>query len=136
MAVLRVGLLGAYLGCGVMPLMASFIIQLMDLAFSMDNVVAAVSLSNKLWIVASGVGIGILAMWFAASIFCLKVTSIFLLITDRPALALAASGRFRSQRAFEDGSEMVGAGVGEHIDHLPAFQAELVQYFLDLLMLW
>jgi tellurite resistance protein TerC len=44
-------------------------VELMDLAFSLDNVVAAVSLSDKLWVVIIGVAIGILAMRFAAGIF-------------------------------------------------------------------
>jgi tellurite resistance protein TerC len=122
-AALRVGLLGAYLGRGLMLLMASFIVsnpwlklvgaiylirlafdslsessesgsaadhethpikerafwstvltvELMDLAFSLDNVVAAVSLSDKLWVVAIGVAIGILTMRFAASLFSYAV---------------------------------------------------------------
>jgi tellurite resistance protein TerC len=116
---LRVGLLGAYVGRGLMLLAASFIIrnpwlklvgalylvrlalddlgstaddeegdsaaqaeakqktfwltvlnvELMDLAFSLDNVVAAVSLSDKLWVVMLGVFIGILLMRFAAGLF-------------------------------------------------------------------
>jgi tellurite resistance protein TerC len=119
MAALRVGLLGAYAGRGIMLFLASFIIsnpwlkvigaaylvrlafdnlgahggeggeedeagsrikqrtfwstvltvELMDLAFSLDNVVAAVSLSDKLWVVMIGVAIGILTMRFAAGIF-------------------------------------------------------------------
>lgn len=118
-AALKVGLLGAYLGRGLMLVMASFIIrnpwlklvgaayllrlafenlsasthtsegeednlrrvqqksfwatvlsvELMDLAFSLDNVVAAVSLSDKLWVVMLGVALGILTMRFAASAF-------------------------------------------------------------------
>lgn len=44
-------------------------VEMMDLAFSLDNVVAAVSLSDKLWIVILGVFIGILVMRFAAGIF-------------------------------------------------------------------
>lgn len=44
-------------------------VELMDLAFSLDNVVAAVSLSNKIWVVIVGVAIGILIMRFAAGIF-------------------------------------------------------------------
>ena len=116
-AALRVGLIGAYAGRGIMLVLASFIIsnpwlklvgaaylirlalddlsahgysgddeamnpvktrtfwmtvlsvELMDLAFSLDNVVAAVSLSNKLWIVMFGVAIGILVMRFAAGVF-------------------------------------------------------------------
>lgn len=119
MAALRVGLLGAYLGRGIMLFLASFIInnpwlklvgaaylirlafdnlsnranseeeedgethelkaskfwsivltvELMDLAFSIDNVVAAVALSDKLWVVMLGVAIGILTMRFAAGWF-------------------------------------------------------------------
>jgi len=119
MAALRVGLLGAYLGRGLMLLLASlvihnpwikivgavylirlafddlsenvesgegeetpveparaatfwsvvFMVEMMDLVFSIDNVVAAVSLSDKLWVVMVGVAIGILTMRFAAGLF-------------------------------------------------------------------
>ncbi len=119
MAALRVGLLGAYVGRGLMLVLASLIIQnpwlkiigalylirlafddlsasaraeeedddgvnpvkqtsfwmtvltveMMDLVFSIDNVVAAVSLSDKLWVVLLGVAIGILTMRFAAGVF-------------------------------------------------------------------
>jgi tellurite resistance protein TerC len=119
MAALRVGLLGAYIGRGLMLVLASLIInnpwlrilgalylirlafddlgehgetgdeedarvdtvkaasfwkivltvELMDLVFSIDNVVAAVSLSDKLWVVLVGVAIGILTMRFAAGAF-------------------------------------------------------------------
>lgn len=117
-AALRVGLIGAYAGRGIMLILASYIIanpwlkligaaylirlalddlsargysgndeeemqpvkvrsfwmtvlsvELMDLAFSLDNVVAAVSLSDKLWVVMLGVAIGILVMRFAAGLF-------------------------------------------------------------------
>ena len=117
-AALRVGLIGAYVGRGLMLLAASYIIQnpwlkligaaylirlalddlsaagqggeegdsdrqlkpgnfwlvvlnveLMDLAFSLDNVVAAVSLSDHILVVMLGVAIGILVMRFAAGIF-------------------------------------------------------------------
>jgi tellurite resistance protein TerC len=44
-------------------------IELADLAFSLDNVVAAVALSDQLWIVIAGVAIGIVVMRFAAQIF-------------------------------------------------------------------
>jgi YkoY family integral membrane protein len=44
-------------------------IQLVDLSLSIDNVVAAVALSNKLWIVCTGVFIGILALRFSVGIF-------------------------------------------------------------------
>ena len=127
-AALRVGLLGAYLGRGLMLFMVSFLIhnpwvkllgaaylihlafdsleessngseeeeeeeegsegspikirsfwatvvtvELMDLVFSIDNVVAAVSLSNLLWVVMLGVAIGILTMRYAAGLFSYAV---------------------------------------------------------------
>lgn len=122
-AALRVGLLGAYLGRGLMLFMASFLIhnswlrligaaylvrlafdelgdsslgkdseeerqdalkntsfwavvftvEIMDLVFSIDNVIAAVSLSDELWVVLLGVSIGILTMRFAAGLFSYAV---------------------------------------------------------------
>ncbi len=117
-AALKVGLLGAYLGRGLMLVMANFVIhnhylkilgaaylirlafenlgepepgeeeqvrskrmegkgfwsvviavELADLAFSLDNVVAVVALSDNLPVVMFGVFIGIVAMRFAAGIF-------------------------------------------------------------------
>jgi tellurite resistance protein TerC len=93
MAALRVGLLGAYVGRGLMLFLTSFIIHnswikllgaayLIHLAFDNledrsggggDNVVAAVSLSDKLWVVMLGVAIGILTMRFAAGVFSYAV---------------------------------------------------------------
>lgn len=118
-AALKVGLLGAYCGRGLMLVLASWVIrnpflqvlgalylvklafdhlsvldqpdeeiaheqvrlreprfwlvvlnvELADLAFSLDNVVAAVALSRQLEIVMLGVALGILTMRFAAGIF-------------------------------------------------------------------
>jgi tellurite resistance protein TerC len=116
-AALRVGLLGAYVGRGLMLVLASLVVnnpwlkiigaaylirlafenlgmaeessadseirtvkatsfwgvvvsvELADLVFSLDNVVAAVSLSDKLWVVMVGVAMGILFMRFAAGLF-------------------------------------------------------------------
>ncbi|GAB1469884.1 hypothetical protein MASR2M66_07610 [Chloroflexota bacterium] len=48
-------------------------VEIMDLIFSIDNVVAAVSLSNKIWVVLVGVGIGILTMRYAAGVFSYAV---------------------------------------------------------------
>lgn len=117
-AALKVGLLGAYLGRGLMLLLATWIInnpwlkllggfylfklglegisirpreeeetkaskelasndfwtvvlaiELADLAFSIDNVAAAVAISDKLWVIMVGVAIGIVTMRYAAGIF-------------------------------------------------------------------
>jgi tellurite resistance protein TerC len=120
-AALRAGLLGAYLGRGLMLFLATLVIQnpwlkllgaaylvrlafnnlstseecesdshahpiegktfwmivltveLTDLVFSLDNVVAAVALSNRFWVVMAGVAIGILFMRFAAGLFSYAV---------------------------------------------------------------
>ncbi len=121
-AALKVGLLGAYLGRGLMLIIANFVIhnpylkilgaayliklafenlaepepgeeeqtkskkvegrgfwgvvlavELADLAFSLDNVVAVVALSDNLYIVMFGVAIGIITMRFAAGIFTLMI---------------------------------------------------------------
>ncbi len=118
LAALKVGLLGAYFGRGLMLVLASFVIhndflkflgaayliklafenlgapepgeeaevrgkslegkgfwsivlavELADLAFSLDNVVAVIALSDNLAIVMFGVAIGIITMRFAAGIF-------------------------------------------------------------------
>lgn len=44
-------------------------VELMDLAFSVDNVIAAVALSPKMWVVVLGVFIGIAALRFVAGAF-------------------------------------------------------------------
>lgn len=44
-------------------------VEMADLAFSLDNVVAAVGLSRELWVVFTGVALGIITMRFAAGIF-------------------------------------------------------------------
>ena len=49
------------------------IVEITDLIFSLDNVVAAVSLSPRLWVVMVGVAIGIVMMRFAAGIFSYAV---------------------------------------------------------------
>jgi tellurite resistance protein TerC len=48
-------------------------VEMTDLIFSLDNVVAAVSLSEKFWVVMLGVAIGILMMRFAAGLFSYAV---------------------------------------------------------------
>ena len=58
-------------------------VELMDLAFSLDNVVVVVSLSNELWLVMFGVAIGIVVMRFAAGLFSKLIEKV-------PPLATAA----------------------------------------------
>jgi tellurite resistance protein TerC len=63
-------------------------IEIIDLVFSLDNVIAAVALSPDYWVVLLGVAIGILIMRFAAGIFARMVkwepileTAAYLVIT-------------------------------------------------------
>jgi YkoY family integral membrane protein len=44
-------------------------VEIMDLSLSIDNIFAAVALSNIFWIIMTGVAIGILAMRFVAGWF-------------------------------------------------------------------
>jgi len=43
-------------------------IQLMDLSLSVDNVIAAVAMSPKFWVVCTGVGMGLLTLWMFATL--------------------------------------------------------------------
>jgi tellurite resistance protein TerC len=49
------------------------LVELADLAFSIDNVVAAVALSDRLWVVMIGVALGIVTMRFAAQLFTVMI---------------------------------------------------------------
>lgn len=61
-----IGKLSPYIG----RLWATIVaVELLDLTFSIDNVFAAVALTDKLWLIMLGVGIGILAMRFVAQRF-------------------------------------------------------------------
>lgn len=63
-------------------------IEIIDLVFSLDNVIAAVALSSDYWVVLLGVAVGILIMRFAAGLFARLVkwepvleTAAYLIIT-------------------------------------------------------
>jgi len=56
-------------------------IEIMDLSLSVDNVVAAVAMSPKLWVVCLGVFIGILALRFVAGA-CIKLIEKFPILGD------------------------------------------------------
>lgn len=147
LAALKVGLLGAYVGRGLMLVMASFVInnpwlqflgalyllkiaiehlgsfhvpdeeeiedeiavlrqrvrgfwatvlmvELMDLAFSLDNVVVAVTLSRNLLVVMTGVFLGIVTMRFAAGLFVRAIEKEPILATGAYILILNISIEF------------------------------------------
>lgn len=61
-----IGKLTPYIG----PLWATVVaVELLDITFSIDNIFAAVAMTDKLWLIMVGVGIGILAMRFVAQSF-------------------------------------------------------------------
>jgi predicted tellurium resistance membrane protein TerC len=66
-------------------------IELMDLSLSVDNVVAAVAMSPKLWVVCTGVFIGILALRFVAGA-CLKLIEKFPILEETAFLLIGYVG--------------------------------------------
>jgi tellurite resistance protein TerC len=89
-------------------------VELADLAFSIDNVVAAVALSDQLWVVLLGVALGIVTMRFAAGIFAY-------LIRRQPILEPAAY-----ILVLAIGIELVLADVYHfHFNHLTKFMISI-----------
>ena len=66
-------------------------IEIMDLSLSVDNVVAAVALSPKLWVVCTGVFIGILALRFVAGA-CIKLIERLPILADTAFLLIGYVG--------------------------------------------
>lgn len=66
-------------------------IEMMDLSLSVDNVVAAVAMSPKLWVVCTGVFIGILALRFLAGI-AIKLIEKFPILEDTAFLLIGYVG--------------------------------------------
>jgi tellurite resistance protein TerC len=73
---------------------------LADLAFSIDNVIAAVALSNELWVVFLGVAIGMLIMRFAATLFSRAISWEPTLETGAYLLLLAIGGELLASELF------------------------------------
>lgn len=61
-----IGKLTPYIGALWATIVA---VELLDITFSIDNIFAAVALTDKVWLIMIGVGIGILAMRFVAQRF-------------------------------------------------------------------
>lgn len=80
---------GKMAGKGFWATVAS--IELMDLSLSVDNVVAAVAMSPKLWVVCTGVFIGILALRFVAG-YCIKLIGRFPILESTAFLLIGYVG--------------------------------------------
>jgi tellurite resistance protein TerC len=66
-------------------------IEFMDLSLSVDNIVAAVAISPKLWVVCTGVFIGILALRFLAGV-CIKLIERFPILENAAFLLIGYVG--------------------------------------------
>ena len=66
-------------------------IEIMDLSLSVDNIVAAVAMSPKLWVVCLGVFIGILALRFVAGA-CIRLIEKFPILADTAFLLIGYVG--------------------------------------------
>lgn len=170
-AALKVGLLGAYAGRGLMLLLAGLIIhqpwvrilgaayllylavdhfaeiyhphehhearrlarsaggfwstvaaiELADLAFSVDNVIAAVALSDELWVVMLGVAIGIVLMRFAATIFTRMIAWEPALANGAYLLLVAIGGELLAEELF-----------GVHLGEIAQFSISVLVLVLTL----
>jgi len=88
-------------------------IELMDLSLSLDNVVAAVALSSQLWVVCTGVFIGILALRFLAGA-CIGLMEKFPILASTAFLLVGYVGSLLLFEIFTDhkiGSVVKFAGI-------------------------
>lgn len=87
------------------------LVELVDLAFSIDNVVAAVALSNQMWVVMLGVALGIVTMRFAAQIFTVMIEREPILAPTAYMLVL----NIAAELLIEEGA----AFLGYHVHFVP-----------------
>lgn len=90
-------------------------IELLDLSLSIDNVVAAVALSPKMWVVITGVFIGILALRFLAG-YCIRLLEIFPILGKTAFLLVGYVGTIL---VAEEVGRMAGRNI--HIDSTGKF---------------
>lgn len=76
-------------------------IELADLAFSIDNVIAAVALSPELWVVIVGVSLGIVTMRFAAAGFQWLIERVPTMEHAAYLLVLAIAGELLVEQYFD-----------------------------------
>ena len=66
-------------------------IQFMDLSLSVDNVITAVAMSKDMWVVYTGVGLGLLTLWMFATV-SLKLVEKFPILKDTAFLLIGYVG--------------------------------------------
>lgn len=102
-------------------------IEFMDLSLSVDNVVAAVALSPKLWVVCSGVFIGILVLRFIAGA-CIRLLEKFPVLEHAAFLLIGYVGGILVLEVLSD------PGSGFHILSQP-FHISTLQKFSGILLI-
>lgn len=103
-------------------------IQLMDLSLSVDNVIAAVAMSPKFWVVCTGVGLGLLTLWMFATV-SLKLVERFPILKHTAFLLIGYVGAIL---LVEMSAEYAWH---QHI-HITAFQKFIGLAAIILLSLW
>lgn len=106
---------------GLSPLWATIVlVEVMDLAFSIDNVFAAVALSDKFWVIMTGVAIGILSMRFVAGWFVK-------MIEKHPSLETSAFVVIALL-----GLKLVFSGVISYIPYMAPVEHVMENHYFDL----
>jgi tellurite resistance protein TerC len=82
-------------------------IEVLDMSLSIDNVVAAVAFSPKLWIVCTGVFIGILALRFLAG-YCIRLLEIYPILEKTAFLLVGYVGVLL---VVEESARMLGGTI-------------------------
>lgn len=106
---------------GMSPFWATVVlVEIMDLAFSIDNVFAAVALSDNFWIIMAGVAIGILAMRFVAGWF-VKLLGKYPSLENSAFIVIALLG-----------TKLILSGVVDYVPALDQTKAILTNHWFDL----
>jgi tellurite resistance protein TerC len=103
-----------------------FQIEVMDLTLSLDNVVAAVALDKRLWVICTGVFIGILALRFLAGM-CIGLIKKFPVLEKTAFLLIGFVGCILLTEM-----SLASAGVHFHINSYQKFGGILVIIALSL----
>lgn len=96
------------------------LVEVMDLAFSIDNVFAAVALSNIFWVVMTGVAIGILAMRFVAGWF-VRIIEKFPSLEDSAFIVISLLGL-----------KLIVSGLLDFTTKFPVIREAMKQHWFDL----
>jgi tellurite resistance protein TerC len=108
-------------------------IEFMDLSLSVDNVVAAVAMSPKLWVVCAGVFIGILALRFVAGA-CIRLIERFPILEQTAFVLIGYVGLILVYELLSDpGSGLQVLPGPVHVTSLQKFTGVVLIILLSLL---